>query len=902
MIQPVVINDLGIQHALRDRREVYRLLVTHGIPVPEHITVVTDREPREGEYTWDQIEEVEDSLALKETGEVLITKPFVEKPCDAEDHAVHVYYSSNDGGGSQHLFRKSKDCSSKFIPGLTTVRRSGSFMYERFIATGGTDIKVYTVTGDYAHAEGRKSPTIDGRVLRDAGGKEIRCPILLTPLEKLIAKKIVSIFKQNVCGFDLLRDHSNSFVCDVNGWSFVKQSASYHDDSANILRHLILKQCSLGARQRTLSEGRSDGDGVGGPSPLRVVPEPIVLKTPSSPRLTGPELRCVIALIRHGERTPKQKMKWTNSHSQWLGIYAMYADSKKVGKEIKLKSRKELTDVLQVATSMLENPAHCDDEDTVDSLQQIVHVLTRWPLFGINRKVQLKPTKQDKTTGAVTELQLILKWGGELTKAGLDMSKLEGQKFREKIYEGGNGGLLRLHSTFRHDLNFFSSDEGRVQMTAAAFAKGLLGIEGSLPPILATLVRKDADAHMLLDDCSEAKRELEEVKAKLKGLMLPEQREVTDELGVPVKPEVASPSSFEATQKTEESGLPTTITQSTLNPCGIPSLANALEMLKDGNKAAMHSLRVLINDLCRTLSTICVSTPDRIMYDNEPISQMLIRWKKLAKDFFNRKKGFNVSKVPDIFDSVKYDGRHNFLNEIAPQLREIHRLVQSLATLIVPQEYGMTVKEKVSVASSITKSLRSKLIYDLKAAVGRATTNDGGRFKTEQVATRYNPQGAGFLDELVKSPERIVRSRFYVTSESHLYAMMALLRWGNYDRFFPKDRSHRSEYNRKLWETAMGQFDQLPEVGYLTQIVCRLFEDTSLPSDHPNRFYAEWLFSPGQTARSPDDREPSKVPPVVTLHSGVQLDNLEKFLTSFDDSAMAEVLEAAVMKSQPNLQ
>lgn len=31
--------------------------------------------------------------------------------------------------------------------------------------------------------------------------------------------------------------------------------------------------------------------------------------------------------------------------------------------------------------------------------------------------------------------------------------------------------MLRLHSTYRHDLKIYASDEGRVQMTAAAFAK-----------------------------------------------------------------------------------------------------------------------------------------------------------------------------------------------------------------------------------------------------------------------------------------------------------------------------------------------------------------------------------------------------------------------------------------------
>ena len=47
------------------------------------------------------------------------------------------------------------------------------------------------------------------------------------------------------------------------------------------------------------------------------------------------------------------------------------------------------------------------------------------------------------------------------------------------MYPGGEGeysslpgsGFLRLHSTYRHDLKVYASDEGRVQMTAAAFTK-----------------------------------------------------------------------------------------------------------------------------------------------------------------------------------------------------------------------------------------------------------------------------------------------------------------------------------------------------------------------------------------------------------------------------------------------
>ena len=46
--------------------------------------------------------------------------------------------------------------------------------------TDGFDIKVYTVGSDYAHAEARKCPSLDGKVDRDSKGKEVRYPVNLT--------------------------------------------------------------------------------------------------------------------------------------------------------------------------------------------------------------------------------------------------------------------------------------------------------------------------------------------------------------------------------------------------------------------------------------------------------------------------------------------------------------------------------------------------------------------------------------------------------------------------------------------------------------------------------------------------------------------------------------------------
>lgn len=42
----------------------------------------------------------------------------------------------------------------------------------------------------YAHAEARKSPVVDGIVQRDAEGKEVRYPIMLTAREKDMARKV----------------------------------------------------------------------------------------------------------------------------------------------------------------------------------------------------------------------------------------------------------------------------------------------------------------------------------------------------------------------------------------------------------------------------------------------------------------------------------------------------------------------------------------------------------------------------------------------------------------------------------------------------------------------------------------------------------------------------------------
>jgi hypothetical protein len=105
--------------------------------------------------------EYDDHIEYK--GEKLF-KPFVEKPCNGDDHAIHIYYPPSLGGGQKRLFRKTQNICSLYIPDENSIRKDKSYIYEEFLQNDGFDIKVYTVGPEYAHAEARKSPTLDGIV------------------------------------------------------------------------------------------------------------------------------------------------------------------------------------------------------------------------------------------------------------------------------------------------------------------------------------------------------------------------------------------------------------------------------------------------------------------------------------------------------------------------------------------------------------------------------------------------------------------------------------------------------------------------------------------------------------------------------------------------------------------
>lgn len=282
----------------------------------------------------------------------------------------------------------------------------------------------------------------------------------------------------------------------------------------------------------------------------------------------------------------------------------------------------------------------------------------------------------------------------------------------------------------------------------------------------------------------------------------------------------------------------------------------------------------------------------------ETLSLMSERWEKIYRDFYSVKTGkYDLSKIPDVHDCIKYDLLHNSHLGFKHG-HELYELAELFARCYVPQEYGMELEEKQSIGIKVTQALCAKIRADIVAAMAASSgdqtlagnslygsvavssedSNDVLDQNVEHHGYRLDPSYAKELR--IKSPATQVRTRLYFTSESHMLTLLNVLRFqcsswrarhqqGREDNecgisleeekysneilkrmgisvsdMMPQLKYVFSE-SKMISESGNRALDRVAELNYLAHVVIRVFETPSLEEDSEDRFRVEISFSSG---------------------------------------------------------
>ncbi|ODQ82933.1 hypothetical protein BABINDRAFT_159417 [Babjeviella inositovora NRRL Y-12698] len=759
--KPYLLNDLVLQKALWDRRLVLRILDQSGVPTAPRLEISRDGGPRVDrllheklaalgiddaevpEPQWEMLDE--DTLCVD--GQIL-SKPFVEKPVDGEDHNVYIYYAKANGGGGRRLFRKIGNKSSEFDPTLSHPRTDGSYLYEKFMDTDNfEDVKAYTVGEQFCHAETRKSPVVDGIVRRNTHGKEIRYITKLSPAEQSVALRISRAFGQTICGFDLLRVNGNSYVIDVNGFSFVKDNEAYYANSAKILRELFLQNRMVRKTSVKL------------PLQIEEKKQKWVFKG-------------MVSIIRHADRTPKQKFKYSFRSPLFIGLLKGHCE------EVIIRAVEDLQVVL--ATVQVAQREGVED---AAKLAQLRRALEKKMDF-LGTKVQLKPSL-NKETGEVEKVQLIIKWGGEPTHSAQYQATELGEQMRQNIQ--------LLNKDALNDVKIFTSSERRVVASAQLTACSFLD-EECLPDDF-LIIRKD-----LLDDSNAAKDLMDKVKKKLKPL-LREGKEAPPQFAWPPK----MPQPFVVIKRVVE--LMCYHRKILETNFAIKNVEEFQKVWCCGEDS--HLFRERWDKLFTEFANIdkvdpskCSELYDTMKYDalhNRKFLQAIFDPGEEAQDdsqclvseYPINILAMNNFKIPDSSTSVasassvgslgwvlssgnkltaRPDGNSPFDDPKFSNLRELYRLAKVLFDFVCPQEYGIEDDEKLDIGLLTSLPLSRQVLNDITNM--RETDTPG--------------------------------CVCYFTKESHIYTLLNVI--------------YESQIPMKVERNA------LPELDYLSQIVFELYE------------------------------------------------------------------------------
>lgn len=240
-----------------------------------------------------------------------------------------------------------------------------------------------------------------------------------------------------------------------------------------------------------------------------------------------------------------------------------------------------------------------------------------------------------------------------------------------------------------------------------------------------------------------------------------------------------------------------------LNPSNLRSIKNAMEFIVNPHKMC-EEIASYVEKMSELIRYQKMKNPDRTLYLNESWELSERRWAKELNEFRRSAKNsndvnrFDISKIPDIYDNIKYDLEHNpelaINNEV--MFERFYLCVKNMADIVVPQEYGISQESKLCIAQRVCTPLLTKIRSDLHRCVQSPEDE-------AESLTRLDPRAS----ENIATPLRHVRTRLYFTSESHIHTLMNLLRFG---KLFDADD--------KRWARALNFLSGCTEFNYM---VCK---------------------------------------------------------------------------------
>ncbi|KAM3526291.1 hypothetical protein NHJ13051_003547 [Beauveria bassiana] len=442
------------------------------------------------------------------------------------------------------------------------------------------------------------------------------------------------------------------------------------------------------------------------------------------------KLKGMVSVIRHADRTPKQKYKFTFHTEPFIALLKGHQE------EVLLIGEAALASVMQAVDIAFEQGV--EDRGKLKSLRNVLVKKGSWagtkvqikPMFrkkktdksamslpNVNEEEEsaaqgdsdhvaengthrVSPRRHDSLSGVtmskftaaeeslvLDKLQLVIKWGGEPTHSARYQAQELGENMRND--------LMLMNRDILDEVHVFSSSERRVTASAQIWAASFLA-QKEMPEDFIT-VRKD-----LLDDSNAAKDETDKVKKKLKGLLRkgnerPEQFAWPENMPEPseVQTRVVQLMNFHRRVMQYNYGKLYSGAATSLGAISNPSTE---KLNGESSSASISSALSHANAVTSIQSRWCSGEDAELFRE---------RWEKLFSEFCDGEK-VDPSKISELYDTMKFDALHN---------RQFLEWVFTPPKGMLEEEYGTKERSKDGEDGKESKDSKdSKVSEDAKGA------------------------------------------------------------------------------------------------------------------------------------------------------------------------------------------